>query len=194
MYKYINAFTNNEIKGQALLSIRPYELNELGMQKIGHQEIVLEGVEQLRNFNYNMQQENLQFLALQVASTATNLHKLLYYFNKSSIETQILNDITHTIATIKPLVFWLNRSPFQGIVTNALLSQFDAALTESKSSRMFFPHFCSGHLQFNEIRMRILQLGIEMAASAQRDRFVENPADQVWHECLVNDVRKNKFV
>lgn len=114
MYKYINAFTNNEIKGQALLSIRPYELNELGMQKIGHQEIVLEGVEQLRNFNYNMQQENLQFLALQVASTATNLHKLLYYFNQSSVETQILNDITHTIATIKPLVFWLHRSPFQG--------------------------------------------------------------------------------
>lgn len=114
MYKYISAFTNNEIKGQALLSIRPYELNELGMHRIGHQEIVLEGVEQLRNFNYNMQQENLQFLALQVASTATNLHKLLYYFNKSSIETQILNDITHTIATIKPLVFWLDRSPFQG--------------------------------------------------------------------------------
>lgn len=114
MYKYINAFTNNEIRGQALLSIRPYELNELGMHKIGHQEIVLEGVEQLRNFNYNMEKANLQFLALQVASTATNLHKLLYYFNKSSIETQILNDITHTIATIKPLVFWLDRPPFQG--------------------------------------------------------------------------------
>lgn len=59
---------------------------------------------------------------------------------------------------------------------------------------MFIPHFCSGHLQFEEIRKRILQLGLEMAASAQRDRFVENPADQVWHECLVNDVRKNKFV
>lgn len=128
MYKYINAFTNNEIKGQALLSIRPYELNELGMQKIGHQEIVLEGVEQLRNFNYNMQQENLQFLALQVASTATNLHKLLYYFNKSSIETQILNDITHTIATIKPLVFWLDRSPFQGSNKNDSLTRFDAVL------------------------------------------------------------------
>lgn len=114
MYKYIHSFTNNEIRGQALLNIRPYELNELGMHKIGHQEIVLEGIEQLRNFNYNMQKENLQYLALQVASTATNLHKLLYYFNKSSIETQILNDITHTIATIKPLVFWLDRSPFQG--------------------------------------------------------------------------------
>lgn len=114
MYKYINAFTNNDIKGEALLCIRPYELNELGIEKIGHQEIVLEAVEQLRNFYYNMEKENLQYLALQVASTATNLHKLLFYFNESSIETQILNDITHTIAMIKPLVFWLDRSPFQG--------------------------------------------------------------------------------
>lgn len=182
MYKYINAFTNNEIRGQALLSIRPYELNELGMQKIGHQEIVLEGVEQLRNFNYNMQQENLQFLALQVASTATNLHKLLYYFNKSSIETQILNDITHTIATIKPLVFWLDRSPFQG--SNIAYSIRCGSIEYICFFFFCFPHLCSGHLQFNEIRKRILQLGIEMAASAQRDRFVENPADQVWHEWL----------
>lgn len=39
--------------------------------------------------------------------------------------------------------------------------------------------FISGQLQFNEIRKRILCLGIEMATSAQRDRFVENPVDQV---------------
>lgn len=40
-------------------------------------------------------------------------------------------------------------------------------------------YFSSGQLQFNEIRERILRLGIEMATSAQRDRFVENPVDQV---------------
>lgn len=38
----------------------------------------------------------------------------------------------------------------------------------------------TGQLQFNEIRKRILRLGIEMATSAQRDRFVENPVDQVF--------------
>lgn len=37
----------------------------------------------------------------------------------------------------------------------------------------------SGQLQFDEIRKRILRLGIEMATSAQRDRFVENPVDQI---------------
>lgn len=115
MYKYINSFTNNEIRGHALLNIRPYELNELGMYSIGHQEIVLEAIEQLRNFNYNLEKENLQFLALQVATTAKNLHKqLAYYFDKSTIETEILNDITRAISMIKPLVGWLDRSPFQG--------------------------------------------------------------------------------
>lgn len=38
----------------------------------------------------------------------------------------------------------------------------------------------SGQLQFNEIRKNILRLGIEMATSAQRDRFVENPVEQVF--------------
>lgn len=115
MYKYIHSFTNNEIKGLRLLNIRPYELSELGMQSIGHQEIVLEAVEQLRNFHYNLEKENLQFLALHVATTTKNLYKrLAYYFDKSTIETEILNDITRAIATIKPLVGWLDRSPFQG--------------------------------------------------------------------------------
>lgn len=111
----MNAFTNNDIGGQELLNIRPYELEELGINAIGHQEIVLEAVEQLRNFNYNLDKENLQFLALHVATTTKCLHKqLAYYFDKSKIETQILNDITRAIATIKPLVGWLDRSPFQG--------------------------------------------------------------------------------
>jgi len=50
MYSYIQSFTNNEVGGQQLLNIRPHELEQLGMQKIGHQEIVLEAVEHLRNF------------------------------------------------------------------------------------------------------------------------------------------------
>lgn len=151
MYKYIVSFTNNGVKGEQLLNIRPYELEQLGMHAIGHQEIILEAVEHLRNLDREyLEQENLQYLALHVATTAKCLHKQLAYCNdKSLIETQILNDITRAIATIKPLIGWLDRSPFQG------------------------------HLQFNETKKRMLHLGIEMAMSAQRDRFVENPVDQV---------------
>lgn len=115
MYKYVNAFTNNEVKGQMLLNIRPYELVELGMKVLGHQEIVLGAVEQLQNFNYGFEKENLQYLAMRVATTAKNLHhQLADHTDKSKVETQILYDITRAIATIKPLVAWLDRSPFQG--------------------------------------------------------------------------------
>lgn len=50
MYHYVQSFTNNEVGGRQLLNIRPYELEQLGMISIGHQEIVLEAVEYLKNF------------------------------------------------------------------------------------------------------------------------------------------------
>lgn len=117
MHKYIHSFANNEIKGQTLLNIRPYELEELGIVSIGHQEIVLEAVEQLRSFNYDLEKENLQYLALRVATMSKNLKNQLEKYpgkSKDRIETQELSDITRAIATIKPLVAWLNRSPFLG--------------------------------------------------------------------------------
>lgn len=48
--KYLSAFFNNAINGSKLLNIRPYELCELGITKIGHQEIILEAIEHLKNF------------------------------------------------------------------------------------------------------------------------------------------------
>ncbi|XP_023292521.2 uncharacterized protein LOC111675892 [Lucilia cuprina] len=150
MYNYVYSFINNGVGGHQLLNIRPYELEQLGMHSIGHQEIVLEAVENLRNFHYNLDKENLQFMALHVATAARSLHRLLALKSGSSmIETQILNDITRTIAKIKPLIGWLDRSPFQG--------QF----------------------QFTEICRKMLRLGLEMATIAQRERFVENPVEQI---------------
>lgn len=47
---YLSAFSNNFWNGSKLLNIRPYELNELGIKKIGHQEVILEAIEHLKNF------------------------------------------------------------------------------------------------------------------------------------------------
>lgn len=89
-------------------------------------------------------------MALHVATAARSLHRQLSLKSGASmIETQILSDITRTIATIKPLIGWLDRSPFKG--------QF----------------------QFTEICRKMLRLGLEMATIAQRERFVENPVEQI---------------
>nr|CAD7401000.1 unnamed protein product [Timema poppensis] len=47
---YIHSFLNNEVNGQQLLNLRPDDLNHLGVHKLGHQELILEAVEHLRNF------------------------------------------------------------------------------------------------------------------------------------------------
>ncbi|KAL1387563.1 hypothetical protein pipiens_012690 [Culex pipiens pipiens] len=102
MYHYVQSFTNNEVGGKQLLNIRPYELEQLGMLSIGHQEIVLEAVEYLKNFNYNLDKENLQFLALHVASASQYLSNQLKYSDQTKLETHILKDITRTVAALKP--------------------------------------------------------------------------------------------
>lgn len=47
---YIKAFANNQVDGRQLLGVRPHELEELGILSVGHQEIILEAVEHLKNF------------------------------------------------------------------------------------------------------------------------------------------------
>lgn len=149
MYHYVQSFTNNEVGGKQLLNIRPYELEQLGMLSIGHQEIVLEAVEYLKNFNYNLDKENLQFLALHVASASRSLCKQLEYSDQTKLETQILKDITRAIAALKPLIGWLDRAPFRG------------------------------QLRFDELRKQIMKLGLEMATMAMRDRFSVKPVETI---------------
>lgn len=149
MYHYVQSFTNNEVGGRQLLNIRPYELEQLGMYSIGHQEIVLEAVGYLKNFNYNLDKENLQLLALHVALAARSLCRQLKYSDQTKLETQILKDISRTVDEVKPLIGWLDRPPFRG------------------------------QCQFDELRKQIMKLGIEMATMGMRDRFSVKPVETV---------------
>ncbi|KXJ68332.1 hypothetical protein RP20_CCG004169 [Aedes albopictus] len=151
MYHYVQSFTNNEVGGEQLLNIRPYELEQLGMYSIGHQEIVLEAVGYLRNFNYNLDKENLQLLALKVALAARSLCRQLKYSDQTKLETQILKDISRTVDEVKPLIGWLDRPPFRG------------------------------QCQFDELRKQIIKLGIEMATMGMRDRFSVKPVETISH-------------
>ncbi|KAH8370115.1 hypothetical protein KR093_002207 [Drosophila rubida] len=144
-------FSKHEIGGRALLNIRPYELENLGMEAIGHQEIVLEAVENLRNFHYHLKNDNLQFMALHVGTAARNLHRELAknHPDGSKIATRILHDISRTIATVKPLIGNLKGSPFR--------------------SQEMYREYCGN----------VLRCGLELATIAHRDRFVERPVAQI---------------
>nr|XP_040238982.2 uncharacterized protein LOC120959577 [Anopheles coluzzii] len=149
MYHYVKSFTNNGVGGKQLLNIRPYELEQLGMHVIGHQEIVLEAVENLKNFNYNLDKENLQFLALHVATAAHSLGKQLEFSDQEKLETAVLKDITRTITHLKALIEWLDRAPFRG------------------------------QKKFDELRKQCMRFGLEVATVAMRDRFSLMPVQAI---------------
>lgn len=100
--------------------------------------------------HYNLDKENLQYLALQVSTAARCLYKQLEQNRENeALDTDALMDITRTLAKIKTLICWLDRPPFKG------------------------------HQQYQEIRKKMLTLGREMAISAQRDRFAFKPVEQI---------------
>ncbi|EDV36758.1 uncharacterized protein Dana_GF11787 [Drosophila ananassae] len=151
MKPYLYEFSKHDIDGKALLNIRPYELENLGMRRIGHQEIVLEAVENLRNFHYHLKNDNLQFMAMHVGTAARNLHRELAknHADSTKIDTRILHDITRMIATLKPLVSSLERAPFR--------------------KQEMYREYCGNVLKF----------GLELATIAHRDRFALYPVPAI---------------
>lgn len=151
---YVHSFTNHGVNGQQLLSLRPEDLEQLGVFKLGHQEIILQAVEYLRDFHYELDRENLQLLALRLSCQAHSLHnELVRQTDSKPVTTQTLSDVAAVVTAVKPLVRWLDRAPF------------------------------SGHLDYNEKKTDLMRLSLEMAMCAQRDRFAEKPIEEIRMTC-----------
>lgn len=113
IHRYVESFLNNHVNGQHLLNLQPDDLEHHGIYKVGHQEIILEAVDHLRNFHYELDHENLQLLALRVSCLAHSLYRELWNCSPV-VSTQILSDVATIIKAVKPLVCWLDRPPFSG--------------------------------------------------------------------------------
>ncbi|XP_075970976.1 LOW QUALITY PROTEIN: connector enhancer of ksr [Anticarsia gemmatalis] len=151
--RYVPALRERGLDGAKLLALRCDDLEYLGMHIIGHQELLLEAVEHLRNFQYEVSRECVQQLALRVSVVATTLARALRHHSDKRLETQTLADVARTVHAVKPLVCWLDRWP--------LCSSGGAAATLA------------------ERRAALLKLSLEAATSAMRDRFAEQPANAV---------------
>ncbi|XP_063821270.1 connector enhancer of kinase suppressor of ras 3-like [Ostrinia nubilalis] len=146
--RYGPALRARGLDGRRLLLLRCDDLEHLGLRVIGHQELLLEAVEHLRNFQYESRRECVQQLAARVSGAATALARALRRAPDARLDTQALADVAATVRAVKPLVCWLDRWPLLGGV-----------LAERKA--------------------QLLQLALEAATSAQRDRFAEQPARAV---------------
>ncbi|RZF39776.1 hypothetical protein LSTR_LSTR003437 [Laodelphax striatellus] len=148
---HIHSFQNKQINGQQLLNLSPDDLEILGVYKLGHQELILEAVEHLRNFHYELDRETLQLLALRVSCLAHSLYNELRrnHSNSHLVSTQTLSDVANIVMAVKPLVCWLDRPPF------------------------------NGHLEYKQLKPELLSWSLEMATSGQRDRFAEHPVEEI---------------
>ncbi|KAI5712963.1 hypothetical protein M8J76_014220 [Diaphorina citri] len=149
IHRYVESFLNNHVNGQHLLNLQPDDLEHHGICKVGHQEIILEAVDHLRNFHYELDHENLQLLALRVSCLAHSLHRELWNYSSPVVSTQTLSDVATIIKAVKPLVCWLDRPPF------------------------------SGQLAFIDKKAELLRLSLEMAFSGQRGKFADHPIENI---------------
>ncbi|XP_038210579.1 uncharacterized protein LOC119831347 [Zerene cesonia] len=147
--QYAPELLSRGVNGTKLLTLRCDDLEYLGIRIIGHQELLLEAVEHLRNFHYEISRECVQQLALRVSAAAASLARALRHHADTRLETHSLADVARTVQAVKPLVCWLDRWPL-----------------------------CSG-APLAERKAALLKLSLEAATCAQRDRFAEQPARAV---------------
>ncbi|KAK9870665.1 hypothetical protein WA026_008227 [Henosepilachna vigintioctopunctata] len=152
---YTTSFLNNGVTGGQLLNLRADDLEHLGVRILGHQEIILEAVEHLRHFHYELDKENLQTLALKLSCVANSLYRELLTVQDDCrpFKSQTLSDVHNIISAVKPLVCWLDRAPF------------------------------AGDKDFMDCKTQMLQLAFEMATNAHRDIFSEEPVITIRKIC-----------
>ena len=155
---YAHFFLNNDVTGQRLLSMTVDDLYKLHVEKLGHQEIILESLELLRNFHYNLDQENLQYISLRLSCKARSLYNemsmnLPKVGEKQVVRAPVMSAVAEVLDSVRLLLSWLERKPFEASA------------------------------EYLAVRTSLISLSLELATNAQRDTFAEQPMDVIRSCC-----------
>ena len=158
VYPYAHFFLNNDVTGQRLLNMTVDDLYKLHVEKLGHQEMILESLELLRNFQYNLDQENLQYFCLRLSCKARSLYNemslnLPKVGEKQVVRAPVMSSVADVLDSVRLLLSWLERKPFD-------LSH-----------------------EYHTVRTTLISLSLELATNAQRDTFAEQPMDVIRSCC-----------
>ncbi|XP_028293367.1 connector enhancer of kinase suppressor of ras 3 isoform X2 [Gouania willdenowi] len=122
--QYVNNFEREKISGEQLLKITHQDLEELGVARIGHQELVLEAVDLLCALNYGVETDNLKNLVVRMRAATNSLHMATADRRKSPSSdggnarkppNDFLTCVVELIGAAKSLLAWLDRTPLTGI-------------------------------------------------------------------------------
>uniref|UniRef100_A0A4W5R1Z1 SAM domain-containing protein n=1 Tax=Hucho hucho TaxID=62062 RepID=A0A4W5R1Z1_9TELE len=117
LQQYVPYFERDKIDGEHLLKISHQDLLELGVTRIGHQELVLEAVDLLCALNYGVETDNLKTLVGRMRAASNNLHnsaserrKNPSYEGKKSHKppNDFLTAVVELIGAAKSLLAWLD--------------------------------------------------------------------------------------
>ncbi|KAM6447134.1 connector enhancer of kinase suppressor of ras 2 isoform 3-T3 [Liasis olivaceus] len=162
LQQYIKNFEREKIGGDQLLRITHQELEDLGVTRIGHQELILEAVDLLCALNYGLETENLKTLSHKLNASAKNLQNFItgrrrsgHYDGRTSrkLPNDFLTSVVDLIGAAKSLLAWLDRSPF-------------AAVTD-----------------YSVTRNNVIQLCLELTTIVQQDCIVYETENKILHVC-----------
>lgn len=164
---YVAFFLNNNVNGCRLLLLSSDDLESLNVNKIGHQELILEGVDLLRHLHYNSSSDTLQSQALRLGCKARSLYNQLKHDEhepceigpngkqqQERVSTNTLSGVSDILVSVKSLISWIDRYPF-----------------------------CSLD-EYTPVRKTVLRHSIELASTAQRDQFVDQPNQVIKASCI----------
>lgn len=119
---YIPNLEEAKVTGAQLLSLNYEDLENLGVSAIGHQVLILDAAELLKQLHYNLEGENLQSRALDLNCRCRALRSHISargHTNANGIEAfrqgpnvALLKLACDVLDSTKLLVMWLDRPPF----------------------------------------------------------------------------------
>ncbi|XP_022289040.1 connector enhancer of kinase suppressor of ras 2-like isoform X2 [Crassostrea virginica] len=166
--QYVAHFKDRDINGKKLMMLTHSDLENVGVHKLGHQELILEAVDLLKSLRYNYETENLQSLALQLGCKARSLFNEVQPRNLENdpnmanhsahsrhhqLSVEILSSVADLIITLKCVIQWLDRTPFDRIYDMVLL------------------------------RNTLVKLGIDLISACQKDTSDSNPEEKISTAC-----------
>ncbi|XP_056116022.1 connector enhancer of kinase suppressor of ras 2 [Rhinichthys klamathensis goyatoka] len=162
LLQYMRTFEREQINGEQLLHITHQELEELGVTRIGHQELILEAVDLLCALNYGLETENLRTLSHKLNASAKNLQNFItgrrrggHYDGRVSrrLPNDFLTSVVDLIGAAKNLLAWLDRSPFVSVS------------------------------EYSVLKNNIVQLCLELTTIVQQDCTVYETENKILHVC-----------
>ncbi|XP_016309403.1 connector enhancer of kinase suppressor of ras 2-like isoform X10 [Sinocyclocheilus anshuiensis] len=168
LQQYIKNFEWEKVAGDQLLRITHQELEDLGVSRIGHQELILEAVDLLCALNYGLETENLKTLSHKLNASAKNLQNFItcrrrsgHYDGRTTrkLPNDFLTSVVDLIAAAKSLLAWLDRCYF------FCRSPF-AAVTD-----------------YSVTRNNVIQLCLELTTIVQQDCTVYETENKILHVC-----------